>query len=115
MPGDQVEVSIDQERHIEAEGLDALGNLPDLLLAVQPRVCRIRVKLFDRSVNDFKRLAAGYWRTGRSQAIHCSGALRTCMEIITDRRRQWILSQCAGGEPTMALVITLPVNQRRVA
>jgi hypothetical protein len=33
-----VAVAIDQDRHIEAEGLDAFGNLPDLLSGVTPWV-----------------------------------------------------------------------------
>ena len=37
-----VSVTIDQDRDIEAEGLDAFGNLPDLLFAVVPWVGGIR-------------------------------------------------------------------------
>jgi hypothetical protein len=43
VPGDNLAVVIDQDRDIKAEGLDALGDLPDLLLAVTPRVSRISV------------------------------------------------------------------------
>src|SRR6266404_8743470 len=108
MATDHVEVSIDQDWHIEAEGLDALGNLPDLLLAVQPRVRRIGFKLFDRSVNDFKRLGAPYWMASRSPALHRSGARRRCIEIISDCRRHWdplsmrwrVASNGAGNNPT---------------
>jgi hypothetical protein len=42
VPGDNLAVVIDQDRDIKAEGLDALGDLPDLLLAVTPRVSRIQ-------------------------------------------------------------------------
>ena len=56
MPTNHVEVSIDQDRHIEAEGLDAIRDLPDLLLAVQPRVRRIGFELLDWSVDEFERL-----------------------------------------------------------
>src|ERR1700730_2313483 len=58
MPTNHVEVSIDQDRYIEAEGLDAIGDLPDLLLAVQPRVRRIGFELLDRSVDELERLGA---------------------------------------------------------
>jgi hypothetical protein len=34
VPGDHVAIAIDQDRHIEAKGLDAFGNLPDLLFAM---------------------------------------------------------------------------------
>ena len=47
-----VEIGINQHGHIEAEGLDAVGDLPDLLLAVAPRVGRIRGELVDRPVDD---------------------------------------------------------------
>ena len=47
-----VEIGIDQHWHIEAEGLDAVGDLPDLLLAVAPRVGRVRFQLVDRPVDD---------------------------------------------------------------
>ena len=56
MPGDQLELGVDQHRHVEAEGLDAVGDLPDLLLAVEPRVRGIGLEFFDRPINDFKRL-----------------------------------------------------------
>jgi hypothetical protein len=47
-----VEIGIDQHWHIEAEGLDAVGDLPDLLLAVAPRVGRIRRELVYLSINN---------------------------------------------------------------
>jgi hypothetical protein len=52
MPGDDLARAIDQDRDIEAEDPDAFGNLPDLLLAVAPRVGRIRGELVNRSVDD---------------------------------------------------------------
>ena len=52
MPGDHIAVAVDQDRDIEAEGLDAVGDLPDLLLGVAPRVCRVRFQLVDATVND---------------------------------------------------------------
>jgi hypothetical protein len=36
MPGDQVEIDIDQHRTKEAKGRDAVGDLPDLFLPVDP-------------------------------------------------------------------------------
>jgi hypothetical protein len=47
-----VVVAINQDRDIEAEGLDAVGDLPDLLLAVPARVVGIRFELVDRPVDD---------------------------------------------------------------
>ena len=38
MAGDHVAGAIDQDRDIEAESLDAVGDLSDLLPAVAPRV-----------------------------------------------------------------------------
>jgi len=43
MSGDDPVVAIDQDRYIEAEGLDTIGDLPDLLPAVQPGVRGDRV------------------------------------------------------------------------
>ena len=47
-----VAVAVDQDRDIEAEGLDVFGNLPDLLLAVAPRVSRVRFELFDPTIGN---------------------------------------------------------------
>ena len=52
VPGDHVAVAIDQDRHVEAESLDAVGDLPDLLLAVPARVGRIRLQIFDPTINN---------------------------------------------------------------
>jgi len=52
MPGDHLEFGIDQHRHVEAESLDALRYLPDLLLAVRPRVRRIGLQITDRAIDD---------------------------------------------------------------
>jgi hypothetical protein len=38
VPGDHVVVAIDQDRDVEVESLDAIGDLPDLLLGVLTRV-----------------------------------------------------------------------------
>jgi hypothetical protein len=43
MTGDDVALTIDQDRNIEPERLDAGGDLPDLLLAVKPRVRGVRL------------------------------------------------------------------------
>jgi hypothetical protein len=42
-----VVVSIDQDRDVEAEDLDAFGNLPDLLFTVTPRIAGVRLKIVD--------------------------------------------------------------------
>jgi hypothetical protein len=44
VPGDHVVVAIDQDRDVEVESLDAIGDLPDLLLGVLTRVRRIRLR-----------------------------------------------------------------------
>ena len=55
MPTDHVAMAIDQHRDIETEHSDAFGDLPDLLLAVNPRVSRIGCELVDRPVDDRNR------------------------------------------------------------
>ena len=55
VPGDHVAVAIDQDRDIEAESLDAVGDLPDLLLAVAPRVGGVRSSALDSAVNDLSK------------------------------------------------------------
>jgi hypothetical protein len=52
VPGDHVVVAIDQDWDIEAEGFDAVGDLPDLLFAVAPRVSGIRLELLDPTINN---------------------------------------------------------------
>jgi hypothetical protein len=52
VPGDHVVVAIDQDRDIEVEGLDAIGDLPDLLLGMLTRVRRIRLELVDPTINN---------------------------------------------------------------
>jgi hypothetical protein len=47
-----VAVAIDQDGHIEAEGLDAFGNLPDLLSGVTPWVGGVRFQIVDPAIND---------------------------------------------------------------
>jgi ParB-like chromosome segregation protein Spo0J len=54
VPCDHVAIAIDQDRHIEAKGLDALGNLPDLLSAVASRVSRVRSELVQQAVDDLR-------------------------------------------------------------
>jgi hypothetical protein len=44
--------AIDQDRHIEAEGLDAFGNLPDLLFGVTPWVGGVRFQRVDVTVHN---------------------------------------------------------------
>jgi hypothetical protein len=52
MAGDHVAVAIDQDRDIEAESLDAVGDLSDLRPAVAPRVGRIQFEPVDTAVGD---------------------------------------------------------------
>ena len=46
--GDELAVAVDQDRHVEAEGLDAAGDLLNLALGVSTRVARIGVDGLDR-------------------------------------------------------------------
>jgi len=49
--GDHIVAAIDQDRDVEAESLEAIGDLPDLLFAVAPRIGRIRLKVIDQPVD----------------------------------------------------------------
>ena len=53
VPGDDVAVAIDQDRDIEAEGLDAVGDLPDLLFAVTTGINGVRLKLIETGGSRF--------------------------------------------------------------
>ena len=54
MPCDHVAIAIDQDRDIEAKGLDAFGNLPDLLFAVASRVGRVGSEPVQRAIDDLQ-------------------------------------------------------------
>ena len=54
MAGDHLALAIDQDRDIEPERLDAVGDLPDLLLAVAARIGRIRLQLFDPPIDNLQ-------------------------------------------------------------
>jgi hypothetical protein len=56
MAGDHLELGIDQDRHVEAECLDAAGDLPDLLARVAAGIGRIGFELADRAVDDLNPL-----------------------------------------------------------
>ena len=64
MPGDHFAVSVDEDRNIEAERLDALGDLADLFGAVLTSVARVGLQLIDRQVGDrqLRAVARGYKR-----------------------------------------------------
>ena len=49
--GNYLATAINQDRDVETESLDALGELPDLLLAMPARVRRIERELVDRPVD----------------------------------------------------------------
>src|SRR5271165_804329 len=57
MPGNHFAVSFDEDRNVEAERLDALGDLADLFGAVLASVARVGLQLIDRLVGD-RQLAA---------------------------------------------------------
>ncbi len=52
VPGDHLEVGVDQDRHVESEGLDAARDLAGLLRGVPPRVGGIEFQCRDRLIND---------------------------------------------------------------
>jgi hypothetical protein len=61
--GDELIVAIDQDWDIEAEGLDAAGDLPDLLLAVQPRVGGVRFELAYQAIDNCQLSGQQFTRT----------------------------------------------------
>ena len=50
--GDDIVLAINQDRDIEVENSDAVGDLPYLLSAVAVRIGRVRLELVDRAVDD---------------------------------------------------------------
>jgi hypothetical protein len=50
--GYDVAEAIDQDRHVETESLDAVPDLPDLLLAVPARVVWIQPQIIDPTINN---------------------------------------------------------------
>ena len=56
VPGNHIELSIDQDRNIKAECLDAIGELTNLVFAVLTGVSRIQLQLAGRSIDDFEAL-----------------------------------------------------------
>jgi hypothetical protein len=52
VPDDNIALRVSQNWDIEIKGLDAVGNLPDLLLSVAPRVGGIGFQRVDLSVHN---------------------------------------------------------------
>jgi len=50
--GDHLEFGVDQDRDVEAENPDAVGDLPDLLAGMPAGIPRIGPELLDRAVDD---------------------------------------------------------------
>ena len=50
--GDDVQIGVDEDRHVEAEGLDARGDLTDLFGAVLARVAGIGLQAIQRNMLD---------------------------------------------------------------
>ena len=50
--GDDVQIGVDENRHVEAEGLDARGDLTDLFGAVLARVAGIGLQAIQRNMLD---------------------------------------------------------------
>jgi hypothetical protein len=68
MAGDHLELGIDQDRQVEAERLDAAGDLPDLLARVAAGIDRIGFELADRAVDHLNPLITVRSGTG---GLHC--------------------------------------------
>src|SRR6266851_5216580 len=70
MSGDHLAVAINQDRDNEAKDLDAVSDLPDLLLAVQAGIGWIRLQVVNPAIDDreSRRNACAYARSGR--ALH---------------------------------------------
>ena len=75
MTRDDIVIAIDQDRDVETKGPDALGDLPDLLLAVTTGINGIRLKFSNRAVPDFQRLGAGVSRLFRIAPGRFHGSL----------------------------------------
>jgi hypothetical protein len=52
VPGDNVALAVDQNWDVEIKGLDAVGNLPNLLLGMAPRVGGIGFQRVDATVHN---------------------------------------------------------------
>ena len=61
VPADHLVVAIGQDRNVEPEGLDAVGDLPDLLFAVEPRVRGVQLQFFDRPVDHVQKLGSRWF------------------------------------------------------
>jgi hypothetical protein len=56
-----IQLSIDQDRDVKAECVNAIGELANLLLVVLTGVSRIRLQIVDRSVDNFEALVTKLW------------------------------------------------------
>ncbi len=65
MAGDDPLLAVHQYGGVEAEGLNALGDLADLLPGVNPRVVRIQLEGTDRQILDFEPSVPGLKRLCR--------------------------------------------------
>src|SRR5580693_4767616 len=73
MTADHPEIGIDEYRDVEAEGSDASSDLPDLLLAMLPRVTRVGFQQIDRPMYDSRQTGAHPGRGDpRSSSPSCS-------------------------------------------
>ena len=53
--GNDLVIAVDQDRHVEAKGLDAVGNLPDLFLGMAPGAGGVGLQLIEPAINDVER------------------------------------------------------------
>jgi hypothetical protein len=86
---DHVQIGADQNRDVEPKALNAPGDLPDLLLAVDPGVPRVWFELVDGNILDGE-LSASAWWEGRREchlAYHLALRLRVPGRESPDARK----------------------------
>src|SRR5437868_10434649 len=67
MPGDDLEIGINDDRDIEAELFYRTSDLPDLLFAVLSRIARIELQSINRLVNNSRQTVALLLAVSREQ------------------------------------------------
>ena len=91
--GDDGAVAVDQNRDVEAEGFDAAGDLPDLLLAVPAGVGRVGLQAVQREIGDGQR-ALGPLR---------AGGLRGCGHFVSPDRA-WLVASSDQDDLKLRIV-----------
>src|SRR6266851_5859450 len=98
MTGDYLAACIHQDRHDEAEHLDATRDLAYLLRAVNPRVLRVGLQLRNRPIRYCEsRRAVRFW-------VRCSRCFTHLLRLYVKRlrTRNWIYRVGVRGSVTNA-------------